>query len=90
MPQGEIFDIIIRQCNIQYSLQRENTNTLCQSLVTVAQECPPLIESARALADQFTTTFSLFAVCHNLYSSKFLSEVNISNLGMFQNIPAES
>ncbi|CAI7992709.1 hypothetical protein GBAR_LOCUS1082 [Geodia barretti] len=66
--------------HVHRCLKAENINTLCQSVVTVAEECPPLLESATAVCRQFVDTFTLFAACHNKYSNKYLSEATISTL----------
>jgi hypothetical protein len=62
--------------------QPENITTLCQSVVVTAEEeCPTLVNSAKTICEQFSTTLSLFSHCHRLYSSKFLSADEICSLG---------
>ena len=69
-------------CIILYSTtllsQPQNIAALCQSTVEIAERVYSICPS---LSQQFQCTFSIFAVCHKLYSTKHLSEEKICLLG---------
>ena len=69
--------------NIQLAhIIAKNTETLCQSLVLVAEENGHnLVEQAKPEANLFGTWFSLFAKRHNTYNAKLVTTEDISELG---------
>ena len=68
---------------VYYIQQTQNTEALCQAVVTEAERiCPELVPQAKSLSDKFQEAFTLFARCHNLYNSGAMSEENIETLGM--------
>ena len=68
---------------VYYIQQTQNTEALCQAVVTEAEcICPELVPQAKSLSDKFQEAFTLFARCHNLYNSGAMSEENIETLGM--------
>ena len=66
-----------------YSLQPQNTETLHDSIVLVAeQNASELLDAAVLTAEEFRRAFSLFANCHLLYDSgKILKDSDIIELG---------
>ena len=66
-----------------YSLQPQNTETHCDSIVLVAeQNAPELLDAAVFTAEKFRCAFSLFSNCHLLYdSAKMLKDSDIDELG---------
>ena len=62
--------------------QRENTETLCNSVVKVAEENGGhVVEEAKQVVQLFTKTFTLFSLCHMKYNSKLIKQEEITELG---------
>ena len=62
--------------------QSENTAVLCQSVVRVAEKNGGyLVTQATQVTTLFTETFGLFALCHNIYNAKLVTEQEIAQLG---------
>jgi hypothetical protein len=55
---------------------------MCASMVKLAQaHCPTLVREANTLFTKFTELFRRFALCHKLYDSNYVTDVQITQLG---------
>lgn len=64
------------------SPQAKNINTLCHSMVKLAQaHCPSLIPDTTALCKKFKELFELFANCHHIYDQNYVTDDEITKLG---------
>lgn len=62
--------------------QEKNTNTLCHSIVKLAEShSPSLITETKALCEKFKKLFSLFALCHGIYDQNYVKDDKIKDLG---------
>lgn len=67
-------------------MQDENIDTMCASMLTLAQaRCPSLVAEATTLFTKFKELFRLFALCHKVYDSNYVTDENISALGRLLN-----
>ncbi len=65
-------------------LQPHNTEALCSTLVTVAEEkCPTLLPKARAAYIKFAKAFTLFSECHKIYNGREVNDEDIKQLGKY-------
>lgn len=63
--------------------QETNITTLCQSIVSLAQRvCPAFVPEATLLRDKFKKLFQLFACCHNIYDKNYVTDSEVTSLGM--------
>lgn len=64
-------------------MQQVNINLITSSIIEAAHEhCRPVEDDAECIAAQYRKLFTLFARCHNLYSSaKAMDESTITTLG---------
>ncbi len=57
---------------------------MCASMLTLAQaHCPTLVAEATILLNKFKEVFRLFALCHKLYDSNYVTDEQITELGRF-------
>ena len=58
---------------------------MCVSMVELAQaHCPTLIVEATTLFNKFKEIFKLFAKCHNIYDSSYVTDEKITELGRYK------
>ena len=67
------------------SLQQPNITLITSSLIEATQEqCPEVVDDAEGVSGQFRKLFTLFAGCHNLYSSAdSMGESEVTRLGTY-------
>ena len=62
--------------------QADNINTLCRSMVELAQsQCSSLVADTTALCNKFKKLFKLFAKCHEVYDQNYVTDNDINDLG---------
>lgn len=55
---------------------------MCASMLKLAHaHCPSLIADATSLFGKFKEVFRLFALCHKIYDSNYVSDEKITALG---------
>ena len=65
-----------------YSCQTSNIDTLCCSVVAIAQQhCPAVVPQATEIESKFKKVFTLFHNCHQLYDSGVLDDTEVATLG---------
>ncbi|KAL5486675.1 hypothetical protein EMCRGX_G019186 [Ephydatia muelleri] len=71
--------------HVHKSLQPSNVDTLCESLLNIAQQCSPsLLSNARTVCEKYKQAFHRFANCHTLYNQGVLTQDEIKQLGHFR------
>ncbi len=69
---------------LQYYSQAENIDTMCASMLKLAQtHCPSLVTEATILFGKFKELFRLFAPCHKVYDQNYVTDEKITELGRF-------
>ena len=69
---------------LQYYSQAENIDTMCTSMLKVAQtHCLFLVTEATTLFRKFKEVFRLFALCHKVYDQNYVTDEKITELGRF-------
>ena len=58
-----------------------NVAILCNSIVSTAEDYPPLCSEARAIIQKYLSFFNLFQKCHNIYDKNIVSDEEIEQLG---------
>lgn len=57
---------------------------MCTSIVKLAHaHCPTLVAEATTLFTKFKVVFRLFAECHSIYDSNYVTDHEITELGRF-------
>ena len=70
-----------------YFFQTANIETLCCSVVAVAQQhCPAVVPLATVIESKFKKVFTLFCSCHKLYDSGVLNDAEIAKLGKYSTV----
>ena len=62
-----------------YVVVCSNISIMCSSMIQVAHEkCPTLVDTVSAIAEKFTTVFSLLGRCHSIYDQLFIDELKVT------------
>lgn len=73
------YNILATSASSSFVLQPANLDTLCHSVVKVAEDhCPTALKT---IEKKFKNLFTLFSECHNLYDGSSISDPEIDTLG---------
>eukprot|EP00731_Ephydatia_muelleri_P036064 Em0197g9a len=66
--------------HVHRALKANNVAILCNSIVSTAEDYPPLCSEARAISQKYLSLFNLFQKCHNIYDKNIVSDEEIEQL----------